>query len=64
MKTKFTYNTKGLKNSTDRYRNIKGICYKHYSSNPSCFTDEIVKADQLNLKHMIINNELFIEFKE
>ena len=61
MKTAFTYNQNGVKSSCDMYRNIKGVHYTQWTSNPSEFAKEKQIAKEKGLKTKIIKGELFVE---
>lgn len=63
-KPTFTKNNYGVKSSSDTYRNINGIHFRHLTSDPSLFEEEKVKAKNNGLRTKIINGELFIEKKE
>lgn len=65
METKPTFkkNNYGVKSSCDMYRNINGIHYIHYTSNPDDFEKVKAEAKKDGLKTKMINNELFIEKK-
>lgn len=63
MKTSFRYNSYGVKSSCDMYRNIKGVHYVHYTSNPADFEEAKKTAKEEGLKTKIIKGELFIEQK-
>lgn len=65
METKPTFrqNNYGVKSSSDIYRNIKGIHYVHFTSNPANFSQAIEDAKIEGLKTKIIKDELFIEKK-
>lgn len=62
-KPTFRQNNYGIKSSSDMYRNIKGIHYIHYTSDPSEFGNAKEEAKQKGLKTKIIKDELFIESK-
>ena len=59
----FKYNNCGVKNSCDMYRNIKGVHFIQWTSDPSAFEEEKSKAKEKGLKTRIIKGELFIEKK-
>lgn len=61
MKTSFRYNSNGVKNSSDMYRNIKGIFYTQWTSNPSEFAKAKEDFKAKGLKTRIIKGELFVE---
>jgi uncharacterized protein YjdB len=63
MKPKFNYNQNKVKNSSNKYRNIDGIYYEHWTSDESVFKEESKIAILNNLKYKIINNEFYREVK-
>ncbi len=65
MNTKPTFklNNYGVKASSDMYRNIKGVHYTHFTSNPSEFSKAKESASNGGLKKKNIKGELFIESK-
>lgn len=62
-KPTFEYNTNGVKSSCDTYRNIKGVHFVHYTSNPSEFEEVRIDAKKQGLKVRIINEEMYVEQK-
>lgn len=62
-KPTFKFNNNGVKSSSDLYRNINGVHYVCWTSNPSEFANEIAIAKEQGLKTKIIKDELFIEKK-
>lgn len=65
METKPTYrkNSYGVKSSSDMYRNIKGVHYVQWTSNPGDFAKYTEEAKNDGLKTKIIKGELFVEEK-
>lgn len=63
MKPTFKKNTHGVKASSDMYRNIKSIHYRHFTSNPNDFSQAIARAKTEGLKTIIIKGELLIQVK-
>lgn len=63
MKPTFKLNNNGVKSSCDMYRNIKGVHFIQWTSDPSKFDEEKMKAKEQGLKTRIIMGELFIESK-
>jgi hypothetical protein len=65
MNTKPTFqqNNYGVKSSSDMYRNIKGVHFVHYTSNPSEFEKIKLEAKKDGLKFKLIKDELFVEKK-
>lgn len=54
---------KGLKQSSDQYRNIKGIHYTLFTSDPSIFCQVKKESKDKGLKTIVISNQLYIEVK-
>jgi hypothetical protein len=63
-KPTFKYNKNNVKASSDMYRNINGIHYVHYTSDPSEFEDAKMEAIYMGLKTIIIKGEMLIEEKK
>ena len=63
MKKSFNFNRYGVKESTDQYRNIKGVHFIHWTSDTSIFAKEKSLAKIKGLKTRIIKGELYIEKK-
>lgn len=65
METKPTFklNNYGVKASSDMYRNIKGVHYKHLTADGLMFEQYKAEAKAGGLKTKIIKGELFIEVK-
>lgn len=57
-------NNFNVKYSIDCYRNIKGVRYEHYTSNPDEFAEVKQVAKELGLKIRTIKGELFREVKD
>ena len=51
------------KQSYKMYRNIKGVRFIQWTSDPSYFEQSKKEARKNNLKFRIINNEFFVENK-
>ena len=62
-KPTFKYNNNGVKSSCDQYRNIKGVHYICWTSDPSVFEEEKKWAKERGLKTKIIKGELYVEKK-
>ncbi len=62
-KPTFRYNNNGVKSSSDQYRNIKGVHYVCYTSNPDMFEEVIKELKEKGLKTKIIKDELYVEEK-
>ena len=62
-KPTFRYNNNGVKSSSDQYRNIKGVHYICYTSNPSIFEEVKKESKEKGLKTKIIKGELYVEKK-
>ena len=64
MKPSFKYNSNGVKDSTDQYRNINGKHYVCWTSDVSIFEEEKTKAASEGLSCKIIKGELYREVKQ
>ena len=60
-KPTFKYNIHGIKSSSDTYRNINGVHFAHYTSNPVLFDKIKVESKKLGVKVRIINQEIYVE---
>jgi len=60
-KPSFKFNSNSVKSSSDQYRNIKGVHYICYTSNPLEFDKVRAEAKEKGLKTKIIKGEMFIE---
>lgn len=60
-KPTFRYNNYGVKSSSDQYRNIKGVHYVCYTSNPDAFEEVRKESKEKGLKVRIINGEMYVE---
>lgn len=50
-----------MKLSTKQYRNINGVTFKHYTSDPSQFESAKLEAKLSYKKYRIIDNQFFIQ---
>lgn len=62
-KPTFRYNNNGVKSSCDQYRNIKGVHYIHYTSNPLMFEQIKSEMKEKGRKIKMIKGELYVEEK-
>jgi len=60
-KPTFSYNNYGVKSSCDTYRNIGGVHYTQWTSDPGEFKKSIIEAKANGLKTKIIKGELYVE---
>lgn len=56
-------NALGVKDSINQYRNIGGVFFRCWTSDPSTFEAERTEAKRLGLKTRMINGELYREEK-
>ncbi|CDV96336.1 Hypothetical protein DPCES_5338 [Desulfitobacterium hafniense] len=63
LKPTFKFNSDGVKSSCDQYRNIDGIHYECYASDPGTFDEVRAEAKQKGLKCRMIKGELYREVK-
>lgn len=63
IKPTFKYNDCGVKSSCDQYRNIKGVHYICWTSDPGMFDEEKEWAKKECLRTKMIKGELYVEKK-
>jgi len=56
-------NKHGVKDSCNQYRNINGVFYECYATDPCNFEAAIKECNELGLKYKIIKTQLFRERK-
>ena len=63
-KIPFEFNKYGVKDSCFQYRNINGVHYQCYASDPETFDGVIKEAKEKGLRYKIIKGELYLEIKD
>ncbi len=61
MKPTFRYNSSGVKSSIDQYRNINGIHYICWTSDPEAIPDFKQYCKALSIKYRVAGGELYVE---
>lgn len=64
MKPISNFNTHGVKDSCNQYRNIKGKHYICMTSDPNLFEEVRREAKEKGLSTRIIKGEIYLEVKE